>query len=94
MGYMDERKNLKISEETYDRLEMAKPAGVTWDKHLTDLVKKAESWEDFHLGAFARRIESIEDELHERELVDLCEETTDLRIDLVEYGLDQEFKDD
>lgn len=32
------RKNLKVSEETFEILKESKPSGVTWDYHLQELV--------------------------------------------------------
>ena len=37
----DDRKNLKISEETYRELKDGKPDGVTWDYYLQNLTTDA-----------------------------------------------------
>lgn len=31
------RKNIKVSQETFDQLETEKPDGVTWDYYLTKI---------------------------------------------------------
>jgi len=33
----DDRKNLKVSKETFDQLKAEKPDGVTWDYYLTEI---------------------------------------------------------
>ena len=37
----DGRKNLKISEDTFEALKDSKPDGVTWDYYLRDLHAEA-----------------------------------------------------
>lgn len=37
MGYMS-RKNIKVSEETFEELSNDKPDGVTWDRYLSDML--------------------------------------------------------
>jgi len=34
---MSGRKNIKVSEETFDKLKEEKPDGVTWDYYLTEV---------------------------------------------------------
>lgn len=34
---MTERKNIKVSEETFEELKEEKPGGVTWDYYLTEV---------------------------------------------------------
>jgi hypothetical protein len=37
------RKNIKVTEETFEKLKAGKPDGVTWDYYLTGLLDKANS---------------------------------------------------
>lgn len=39
---MTERKNLKVTKETYDLLKEDKPSGVTWDYYLQRLKESTE----------------------------------------------------
>jgi len=34
---MSGRKNIKVSEETFEQLKAEKPDGVTWDYYLTEV---------------------------------------------------------
>ena len=36
------RKNLKLSEQTFNELKEDKPSGVTWDYYLTALKQQAD----------------------------------------------------
>lgn len=38
----DDRKNLKVSEDTFEVLKESKPGGVTWDYYLRELHTRAD----------------------------------------------------
>lgn len=38
----DDRKNIKVDEDTFDTLKESKPRGVTWDYYLRDLHTQAD----------------------------------------------------
>lgn len=36
---MDERRNIKLHSEAFDKLKANKPAGVTWDYYLLSMLE-------------------------------------------------------
>lgn len=42
----DSRKNIKVSPETFERLDDDKPEGVTWSHYLDELHRKAHAWDE------------------------------------------------
>lgn len=42
----DNRRNIKVDEETFQKLKEDKPEGVNWSFYLDELHRKANEWDE------------------------------------------------